>query len=167
MYQRADSSNSWGRNLSFLRSVPEDAHSGTVSLNNQLLGRAILARNVRIDKMFESLKGFDLFNQNTGYAGMRIARQLWSDEGGSVSPFAAVLMVTILVVGIIPGVATLRDHIVQKFGDMAVSLESLDQSYSFTVNGVTSEYVDSNTLEDNAGEAPAGLDLTIPAVAGE
>lgn len=98
---------------------------------------------------------------------MRIARQFWSDERGSVSPFATVLMVTILVMGIIPGVATLRDHIVQKFGDMAVSLESLDQSYSYTVNGTVSRYVDSNTLEDVDGEAPAGLDLTIPAASGE
>tara|TARA_R110002095_G_scaffold159356_1_gene138168 strand:- start:10898 stop:11197 length:300 start_codon:yes stop_codon:yes gene_type:complete len=96
---------------------------------------------------------------------MRIARQLWSDERGSVSPFATVLMVTILVIGIIPGVATLRDHIVQKFGDMAVALESLDQSYSYTVDGVTSEYDDSDTgtLTDPVGDAPAGLDLTIPA----
>ncbi|WP_299468641.1 hypothetical protein [uncultured Gimesia sp.] len=96
---------------------------------------------------------------------MGIAREFWSDERGSVSPFATVLMVTILVIGIIPGVATLRDHIVQKFGDMAVALESLDQSYSFTVNGVTSEYDDSDTgtLTDPVGGAPADLDLTIPA----
>lgn len=100
---------------------------------------------------------------------MRIACQFWDDERGSVSPFASVLMITILVIGIIPGVATLRDHIVQKFGDMAVSLERLDQSYSYTVNGVTSKYDDSDTgtLTDDAGKAPAGLDLTIPAVAGE
>ncbi len=94
---------------------------------------------------------------------MQIARDFWSDQGGSVSPFATVLMVTILVIGIIPGIATLRDHIVQKYGDMAVSLETIDQSYSFTVNGVTSEYVDSNSLTDPGGDAPADLDLTISA----
>lgn len=92
---------------------------------------------------------------------MQLVRQFWSDQGGSVSPFATVLMVTILIIGIIPGVSTLRDHIVQKYGDMAVSLETIDQSYSFTVNGVTSEYVDSNSLTDPVGDAPAGLDLTI------
>jgi hypothetical protein len=92
---------------------------------------------------------------------MQIARQFWNDQVGSVSPFATVLMVTILVIGIIPGISTLRDHIVQKYGDMAVSLESIDQSYSYTVDGVTSEYVDSNSLTDGLGDAPAGLDLTI------
>lgn len=92
---------------------------------------------------------------------MRIARQLWNDEGGSISPFATVLMMTILLVGIIPGIVTLRDHIVQKFGDMAVALESIDQSYSFTVDGVTSEYVDTTSVTDPVGAAPAGLDLTI------
>ncbi|QDV50361.1 hypothetical protein [Gimesia fumaroli] len=94
---------------------------------------------------------------------MRIARQFWNDEGGSISPFATVLMMTILLVGIIPGIATLRDHIVQKFGDMAVALESIDQSYSFEVDGVTSEYVDTNSLTDPVGDAPACLDLSITA----
>ncbi|WP_339731843.1 hypothetical protein [uncultured Gimesia sp.] len=94
---------------------------------------------------------------------MKIARQFWNDESGSISPFATVLMMTILIVGILPGVVTLRDHIVQKFGDMAVALESIDQSYSYTVDGVTSEYVDTNSLTDPVGDAPAGLDLTISA----
>ena len=92
---------------------------------------------------------------------MRIARRLWNDERGSISPFATVLMMTILLLGLLPGIVTLRDHIVQEFGDMAVSLESIDQSYSFEVDGVTSEYVDTNTLTDPVGEAPACLDLTI------
>lgn len=94
---------------------------------------------------------------------MRIALEFWSDEGGSVAPFATILMLLILVIGLIPGLVTLRDQIVQKFGDTAVALDSLDQSYSFTVNGITSEYVDTTTLVDNAGDPPAGLDLTIAA----
>ncbi len=94
---------------------------------------------------------------------MRIARQFWNDEGGSVSPIATILIITMLVLGIIPGLVTFRDQVVQKFGDTAVALESLDQSYSFTVNGVDSEYVDTNPVIDPVGDAPAGLDLTIPA----
>lgn len=92
---------------------------------------------------------------------MRMSRQFWDDESGSISPFATVLMMTILLLGIIPGIATLRDHIVQKFGDMAVALESIDQSYSFEVDGVTSEYVDTVSVTDPVGAAPACLDLTI------
>ncbi|WP_417397578.1 hypothetical protein [Gimesia chilikensis] len=94
---------------------------------------------------------------------MKLLRQFWSDEGGNVSAFTTVLMLTILIIGIIPGVATLRDHIVQKFGDTAVALESIDQSYSYTVNGVTSQYHDSDTgtLTDPLNGAPADLDLTI------
>lgn len=100
---------------------------------------------------------------------MKLLHQFWSDEGGNVSAFTTVLMLTILVIGIIPGVATLRDQIVQKFGDMAVALESIDQSYSYTVNGVTSKYNDSDTgtLTDPIGQAPADLNLTIPAPTGE
>ncbi|WP_417378701.1 hypothetical protein [Gimesia sp.] len=96
-------------------------------------------------------------------AGMRIACQLWKEEGGSVSPFATVLLMTILLLGLLPGVVTLRDQIVQEFGDVAVALESFDQSYSYSFNGVTSEYIDSSSVSDPVDEAPAGLDLTISA----
>ncbi len=94
---------------------------------------------------------------------MRIASQFWMDESGSVSPFATVLLMTILLLGLLPGVVTLRDQIVQEFGDMAVAIESLDQTYSYSFNGVTSEYIDSSSLSDPEGSAPAGLDLTISA----
>ncbi|QDT27272.1 hypothetical protein [Gimesia panareensis] len=117
---------------------------------------------------------------------MKLLRQLWSDECGNVSAFSTVLIMTILVIGFIPGVVTIRDHVVQGFGDIAEALVSLDQSYSFTINGVTSEYIDTNsggmanngTLVDEGtvapaamdagdGSAPAALDLTIPAATGE
>ena len=94
---------------------------------------------------------------------MRIACQLWNEEGGSVSPFATVLLMTILLLGLLPGVVTLRDQIVQEFGDVAVAIETFDQSYSYSFNGVPSQYIDSTSVSDAAGEAPAGLDLTISA----
>ncbi|HBL43134.1 hypothetical protein [Gimesia sp.] len=94
---------------------------------------------------------------------MRIASQFWMDEIGSVSPFATVLLMTILLLGLLPGVVTLRDQIVQEFGDVAVAIESFDQSYSYSFNGVTSEYIDSSSISDPVNEAPAGLDLTISA----
>ena len=94
---------------------------------------------------------------------MKLVRQFWSDEGGNVSAFTTVLIMTILILGMIPGIVTLRDHIVQHFGDAAVALDSLDQSYSYSINGVTSQYIDSSSLSDGDGDAPADLDLTIPA----
>ena len=114
-------------------------------------------------------------------AGMKLVHQFWSDEAGHVSAFSTVLMMTIVVIGIIPGVVTIRDQLVQEFGDVAGVLVNLDQSYSFTINGVTSVYSDTNSIdcdaavapeaEDNAGpgagDAPAELNLTIPAPVGE
>jgi hypothetical protein len=40
------------------------------------------------------------------------------------------------------GLATFRDKMAQELGDVASALEKIDQSYSFTVGTVTSQYVD-------------------------
>lgn len=113
---------------------------------------------------------------------MKLLRQFWSDERGNVSALSTVLIMTIVIIGFIPGAVTLRDHIVQGFGDLAEALVSLDQTYSYTINGVESKYIDTNsggmaangTLTDEGsvapaamdvgdGSAPAALDLTISA----
>ena len=89
---------------------------------------------------------------------------LWQDERGFVQPSQTILMVAILVIGMIAGLTTLRDQLVQEMGDTAVALESLDQSYSFTIHcvdhDVVSTFVDSNTLTDPDGEEPAGISVT-------
>lgn len=86
-------------------------------------------------------------------------------------------MFTITVLGTIVGLATLRDHVDQQFGDLAVALDSVDQSFSFYFahdnNGdgdfdddgefeFEGEYIDdSPTLVDNVGVAPACLDFSV------
>jgi Flp pilus assembly pilin Flp len=91
----------------------------------------------------------------------------WEDETGVISVGQALLMLTVVVIGMIAGLATVRDQLVQEFGDMAVALESLDQSYSMTINGVTTEFIDSTTLADPADDEPACIDIEEPATAGE
>lgn len=85
--------------------------------------------------------------------------QLNADEAGVIQPAMFLLFLTILVLGIIPGLATLRNHITQEFGDAAVALQSIDQSYSMTINGTVSQYIDSNSLTDPDGSEPACLDI--------
>ena len=94
---------------------------------------------------------------------MQVVRQLWNDTEGSLSPVGLLLVITILVVGMLPGLVTFRDHVIQEFGDLAVAIESLDQSYSMTVMGTTSKFQDSTTLVDVANEEPAGIDILRPA----
>jgi hypothetical protein len=79
-------------------------------------------------------------------AGMdRVGKSLraWlNDTTGSVDAASFILMVTIVALGILCGAATFRDQLVQEFGDIAVDLENLDQSYSITIGTVTSSFAD-------------------------
>lgn len=98
---------------------------------------------------------------------MKIFNPLWRDSYGSVAPATFVLLATIVALGVVVGVTTLRDQIVQELGDIAVALDSIDQSFTtsaYTINGMVfsgSTFTDVSTLTDPAGSAPAGLDLGI------
>ncbi len=93
----------------------------------------------------------------------RTLRRLAHDTDGGIQPAAYLLMVTLLVLAALPGLVTVRDTIVQEFGDAAAALDNLDQSYSFTLNGQTSVFIDSSTLDDPADAEPAGISVRLPA----
>lgn len=94
-------------------------------------------------------------------------KNLWRDERGDSSIAAYLLLVAILCLGIIPGLSAIRSHVVQEFGDVAVALQSLDQSYSFSLGSIggvqlpgTSVYVDTPPTDgDPDGGAPAGISV--------
>ena len=86
---------------------------------------------------------------------MKILRRLWRDQRGSTLLAANLLLYSVLVLGVIVGLVTLRDQLVQEFGDLAVALESLDQLFHVDGAGFT----DSSPLNDPAGEEPAGLSV--------
>ena len=87
--------------------------------------------------------------------------RLWHDESGFVSATELLLMITILGIAMVVGLQTVRDAMIQELGDMAVALDHIDQSYSFTVNSVTSQYSDPITLQDPAGAPPACIGVCI------
>ncbi|MFO0902751.1 MAG: hypothetical protein U0939_07110 [Pirellulales bacterium] len=98
-------------------------------------------------------------------------KQLRRDERGDVSPITMILMTTIAVLGIIVGLATVRDYVVQEMGDVAVALDHVNQSFSveIDIDGTdvyTASYSDPGTpLEDEDGLAPACLNLSAAPVA--
>lgn len=101
---------------------------------------------------------------------MRILTNLWNDEQGIIDVTSMVLITTMLVIGMVVGFAAVRTNIVQEFGDVAQALDRVDQSYSYTVNGVTSQYADTVDVPaaQTAGDEPAGLDVQVaPSVNGE
>ncbi len=61
---------------------------------------------------------------------MHLTLRLWRDQRGETSAMAMLLLTTVVALGAIAGLATLRDHLVQELGDAAAAIDNLDQSYS-------------------------------------
>jgi Flp pilus assembly pilin Flp len=99
--------------------------------------------------------------------------RLWRDESGAASAVAMILLYTILALGATVGLVTLRDQIVQEYGDVAAALDSLDQSWLIPVPGPDPDigYMEDVDLSisrpfahppDSDGNPPAGLEFTAP-----
>ena len=69
---------------------------------------------------------------------MRILQQLWNDELGVVVSAELILVLTILVIGMIVGLTSLRDQVVQELGDVAAAISQVNQSYS--ISGITGHH---------------------------
>lgn len=106
---------------------------------------------------------------------MNMLTNFWNDEAGFVVSSELVLIGTILVLGVVVGLATVRDQVVQELGDLALAISNINQSYSFSgVTGHTSstagssfddelDFCDSNT--DVAATEPACISVQITASA--
>lgn len=105
-------------------------------------------------------------------------KQLWYDDAGFIASADLVLIATILVIGTIVGLTTMRDQVVQELGDLATALGLLNQSYSysgvtitngsFTATVAGSSYTDASDdcdATDTAGMPPACISLSIDGVA--
>ena len=81
-----------------------------------------------------------------------ITEKLWGDESGFIVSTDLLLISSILVIGLLVGLVSLRDQIVQELGDVAVAVGNLNQSYSFAGRTVT--------LVDDNGTVGTGDDIT-------
>ena len=57
---------------------------------------------------------------------------LLKDESGFVVSTELILIATILVIGMIVGLTTLRDQVVTELSDVADAISALDQSYAYS-----------------------------------
>ena len=102
---------------------------------------------------------------------------LWNDTRGTVAAAGTILVTTIVAFGALVGLVTMRDHIVQQFGDLAVGLDRLNQTYEYEIeidgNGdgdftdpedcvFRGQFNQSTSLVDAVGDAPACLNLSVP-----
>jgi hypothetical protein len=63
---------------------------------------------------------------------MRMFLRLWNEEIGAILSAEVMLVASILVVGVIAGLASLRDSIVTELADVAQALANVNQSFSFS-----------------------------------
>jgi Flp pilus assembly pilin Flp len=61
-------------------------------------------------------------------------KNFWNDEAGAIISAELVLVLTIAVLAMVTGLASLRDAVVTELGDVGAAIGSVDQSY--TVNGI-------------------------------
>lgn len=89
---------------------------------------------------------------------MSTLKALWSDESGAIVSTEIVLVITILGIGMVVGLTTLRNDVVTELADTAQAISNIDQGYSYA--GVTgheslsagSSYVDADDFcETDAG----------------
>ena len=59
-------------------------------------------------------------------------QRLWKDEAGAVVSAEIVLVATILVIGMVVGLKSVRDSVVTELADIAQAIANIDQSYSYS-----------------------------------
>ena len=103
---------------------------------------------------------------------LSIVKRFWIDDDGAVVSAELVLIASILVLGMVVGLATLREHVVQELGDFAAALAQVQQTYSFS--GITghnsrvagTDFVDQPDecqtvfIDDPAGEGPLEIGVS-------
>lgn len=89
---------------------------------------------------------------------MSTLKALWSDESGAIVSTEIVLVITILGIGMVVGLAAVRNSVVTELADVAQAVANVDQSYSYS--GVTghaassagSAYTDAPDFCDQQGQ---------------
>ncbi len=59
-------------------------------------------------------------------------KKLWNDEVGAIVSAEIVLVATILVIGMVVGLKSVRDAVVTELADVAQAIANIDQSYSYS-----------------------------------
>lgn len=103
---------------------------------------------------------------------MKMIAQLWNDEAGFIASTELVLIATILVLGMITGLHTVRNSVVQELGDVAQAIGNVNQSYDYAgATGHSSSTAGSNYGDntdycdaqiDPSGLEPACLNVKVP-----
>jgi hypothetical protein len=77
-------------------------------------------------------------------------KRLWNDEAGSILSIEIILVGTVLGIGVITGLTSLRDAIITELADVGAAIGNLDQSYTVRGSTAHSSATADNTFIDAA-----------------
>ncbi|MCC9605431.1 hypothetical protein LOC68_22985 [Blastopirellula sp. JC732] len=103
---------------------------------------------------------------------MSLLKRLWNDEAGFIVSTELILIATIVVIGLIVGLAAVRDAVTAELSDVAGAIQEMDQSYVFySVRGHSaavsgSGYADQKDFCDTTEATPGTIDNCIVIAAG-
>lgn len=78
---------------------------------------------------------------------MRTINRLWNDQAGAIVSAEIMLVGTLLVIGVIVGLKSVRDSVVTELADIAQALDNTSQSYWY--NGYQNNYGGSTSSSYN------------------
>jgi len=93
---------------------------------------------------------------------MKVARKIWNDEQGFVVSSELVLIATVVVIGLLTGLAAVRDALISELSDVAGAIQDINESYS--IDGVVGHNANTagfnfldGTDECDSNDDPAGV----------
>lgn len=101
--------------------------------------------------------------------------RFWNDQAGFVISTELMIVATLLVLGMIAGLVSIRSQIVQELGDVAAAISEFDQTFSFAaITGHTSsmagadfddalDFCENAITDDPVGAEPICMELESPA----
>lgn len=91
---------------------------------------------------------------------MLVLHKLWSDDRGFVVSTELILLATVAVIGLLVGMAAVRDGVVSELSDVAGAVQDVNQGYSY--DGITghNSATAGSTYVDDLDECDSNDDAT-------
>ena len=88
--------------------------------------------------------------------------RLWKEEAGAIVSAELMLVATILVIGMIVGLKSVRDSVVTELADVAQAIANVNQSYSYSATSGHHTFTAGAAFTDNRDfcDDPTALDDT-------
>lgn len=91
---------------------------------------------------------------------MKTMLRLWNEETGAIVSAEIILVASILVIGVISGLKSLRDSVVTELADVAQAIANINQSYSFSGASGHHSFSPGSIFVDSADFCDTSTDLS-------